>query len=441
VEPPETRYANIGELSIAYQVVGEGPLDLVYAGSWTNQIEHAWELPAYRRFLERLASFSRLITFDKRGSGLSDRIAGTPSLEQRMDDLRVVLDVVGSERAALFGSSEGGVLSAMFAASYPQRTSALVLFGSMARLERREDHPWGWTRDFFEAVLDYIDHRWGTGDVRVVAPMAAGDGDFVRWHARLERLVGTPGAARAQMSWNWQIDIRPILPTITVPTLVLHRAEELWVEPGCGRYLADHIPGARFVAIPEADHYPYLEPADLVLDELERFLTGTRHEPRTDRILATVLFTDIVASTERAAELGDRRWRDLLDRHDAEIRAELGRFDGRAVKMLGDGLLATFSGPARAIRCAQAIIDALAPLGLEIRAGVHTGECELRGDDLGGIAVHIGARIAACATAGEVLVSRTVKDLVFGSEIDFEDRGVHSLKGVPNDWQLFAAAA
>jgi pimeloyl-ACP methyl ester carboxylesterase len=316
VELPETRYAKSGELSIAYQVTGEGPLDLVYAGSWTDQIEHAWELPAYRQFLERLGSFSRLIIFDKRGSGLSDRIAGTPSLEQRMDDLRVVLDVVGAERAALFGSSEGGVLCAMFAASYPQRTRALALFGSMARLERREDHPWGWTRDFFEAVLDYIDHRWGTGDVRLVAPMAAGDEDFLRRHARLERLVGTPDAAHAQMSWNWQIDIRPTLATITVPTLVLHRADELWVEPGCGRYLADHIPSARFVAIAGADHYPYLEPADLVLAELERFLPGTGHKPRTDRILATVLFTDIVGSTERATELGDRRWRDLLDRHD-----------------------------------------------------------------------------------------------------------------------------
>ena len=440
LEPPETRYAKSGDLNIAYQVIGEGPLDLVYTGSWTNQIEHAWELPSYSRFLERLASFSRLITFDKRGSGLSDRIAGTPTLEERMDDLRAVLDALGSERAALFGSSEGGVLSAVFAATYPERTTALVLFSSMARMQRTEEHPWGWTPEIFEAVLDYIEHRWGSGEVAAACPDAGEAEAFRRWHGRLERLVGTPGSVRAMMEWNWAIDIRPLLATITVPTLVLHRAEEVWVEPGCGRYLADHIPGARFVEIPGRDHYPYLEPVEPTLDEIERFLTGARHEPVGERVLATVLFTDLVGSTERAAELGDRRWRELLDRHDAVATAELERFDGRVVKSLGDGLLATFDGPARAIRCARAIVDALAALGLELRAGIHTGECERRGNDLGGIAVHIGARVAACAGAGEVLVSGTVKDLVFGSGIEFEDRGSRSLKGVPGEWRVFAAA-
>jgi class 3 adenylate cyclase len=439
VEPPETRYAKSGDLSIAYQVIGEGPLDLVYTGSWTNQIEYAWELPSYRRFLERLASFSRLISFDKRGSGLSDRIAGTPTLEERMDDLRAVLDAVASERAALLGSSEGGVLSAMFAASHPERTHALVLFSSMARLQRTDDHPWGWTPEVFEAVLDYIEHRWGSGEVVAACPDAAEDEAFRHWHGRLERLVGTPGSVRAMLEWIWAIDIRPLLATIAVPTLVLHRAEEVWVEPGCGRYLADHIPGARFVGIPGRDHYPYLEPVELTLEEIERFLTGTRHEPVGERVLTTVLFTDVVRSTERAAELGDGRWRELLDRHDAVSAAELERFGGHVVKSLGDGLLATFDGPARAVRCARAVVEALAGLGLELRAGIHTGECERRGDDLGGIAVHIGARVADCAGPGEVLVSGTVKDLVFGSGLEFEDRGSRTLKGVPGEWRLFAA--
>ncbi len=440
LEPPDTRYAKSGDLDIAYQVVGEGLLDLVYTGSWTNQIEHAWEFPSYRRFLERLASFSRLITFDKRGSGLSDRVAGTPTLEERVDDLRAVLDAVGSERTALFGSSEGGVLSAMFAASYPERTQALVLFGSMARLQRSEDHPWGWTPEMLEAVLSYIEQRWGSGDVAAVCPDAAGDEQFRRWHGRLERLVGTPGSVRAMIQWNWAIDIRPLLRTITAPTLVLHRAAEAWVEPGCGRYLADHIPGARFVEIPGRDHYPYLEPVEPTLDEIERFLTGARHEPVEERVLATILFTDVVRSTERAAALGDSRWGELLDRHDAIAAAELARFGGRAIKSLGDGLLATFDGPARAIRCAQAMMDALSGLELELRAGIHTGECERRGNDLGGIAVHIGARVAGCAGPGEVLVSGTVKDLVYGSGIEFEDRGARSLKGVPGEWRLFAVA-
>lgn len=442
VNPPETRYASSGELSIAYQVVGDGPLDLVYAGSWTNQIEHAWDLPAYRRFLERLASFSRLITLDKRGSGLSDRIAGTPSLEQRMDDLRAVMDAVGSERAALLGSSEGGVLCAVFAAAHPERTTALALFGSFARVMAADDYPFGKPHEWAEAALDQIHRDWGTGNAAaIVAPAAGRDPEFRRWHARLERLVGTPGSARQQMEWNLEIDIRRLLPTIEVPTLVLHRVEETFVEPVHGRYLAEHIAGARFVAIPGADHYPYLEPVEPTLGELEGFLTGARREPPSDRALVTVLFTDLVGSTERAAALGDRRWRALLDRHDAAVRAEVERFGGRVVQMVGDGLLASFAGPARAIACARAMLDAAAALGLKLRAGIHTGECELRGDDLGGIAVHIGARIAARAAANEVLVSRTVKDLVFGSQIQLEERGAHSLRGVPGEWPLFAVVA
>jgi class 3 adenylate cyclase len=275
----------------------------------------------------------------------------------------------------------------------------------------------------------------------MAAPAASRDEQFRRWHARLERLVGTPGSARAQMSWNLAIDIRPLLATISVPTLVLQRAEERFVVPGHGRYLAEHIPGARYVEVPGVDHYPYLHPAEQTLDEIERFLTGARHEPPTDRVLATLLFTDIVGATERAAEFGDERWRELLDRHDASVSAETERFRGHLVKTLGDGSLSTFDGPARAIRCADAIRDRLTGIGLQIRAGVHTGECDMRGDDLGGIAVHIGARVAACAAPGEVWVSRTVKDLLVGSGIAFEDRGVHTLKGVPGEWPLFAVTA
>jgi pimeloyl-ACP methyl ester carboxylesterase len=441
MQAPETRYARSDGLSIAYQVVGDGPLDLIYTGSWTNQIEHAWEWPSYRRFLERLASFSRLITFDKRGSGLSDRISGAPSVEERMDDLRAVLDAVSSDRAALFGSSEGGVLSAVFAATYPERTSALIMFSSGPRFVSAGDYPCGWSAQMVDLILDYIDHRWGTGEVQAACPQAGSNEDFRRWHARLERLVGTPGSAHAMLAWNMAIDIRGILPTISVPTLVLHRADETWVEPCHGRYLAEHIPGAHYLEIPGTDHYPYLEPVEPTLDEIERLLTGTRRAPPTDRVLATVLFTDIVASTEMAAELGDERWRELLDRHDVVVRREAEHFRGRLIKTLGDGSLCAFDGPARAIRCAGAIRDQLTRMGFSMRAGLHTGECDRRDDDLGGIAVHIGARVGACAGPGEVWVSRTVKDLVVGSGIDFEDRGVYELKGVPGEWPLFAVTA
>lgn len=438
--PPETRYAKSGEINIAYQTIGEGALDLVYTGSWTNQIEHAWELPEYARFLQRLASFSRLITLDKRGSGLSDRLSQAPTLDERIDDLRAVLDEVGSERAVLFGSSEGGVLSAVFSATYPERVSALIMFGSMARLARADDYPLGWSAEFAGLVYDYIEHRWGTGETALVAPSLAGDEEFRRWHGQLERLTATPAAAAEMMRWNLEIDIRDVLATISVPTLIMHRADETWVEAGCGRYLAESIPGARYLELEGTDHYPYLENADAVVEEIEEFVTGARHEAAPDRVLATVLFTDIVRSTESAAELGDERWRHRLDSHDRLVREQLKHFRGREVNTLGDGFIASFDGPARAIECAKAVVAAAGSVGLELRAGVHTGECERRGDDLGGIAVHIGARVAAEAGPGEVLVSRTVKDLVAGSTLVFEDRGTHTLKGVPGEWQLFSCA-
>jgi pimeloyl-ACP methyl ester carboxylesterase len=438
---PQTRYARSEDLHIAYQVVGAGPRDLVLVPPFVSHIEHYWEDPLVSRFLTRLASFSRLILFDKRGTGLSDRVPPDrlPTLEQRMDDVRAVLDAAGSQRAALFGPSEGGPMSALFAATYPQRTSALILFGTFASTIRDAAYPWAMDPKERDKVIQTISDRWGQGTyVDLLAPSLAGDERFRNWWARLERLGASPGAAMALRRMNGQIDIRQTLSAIRVPTLVLHRSGDLDTSIEEGRYLAAHIPGARFVDLPGADHLPWVGDQDTLLDEVQEFLTGTRPAAEPDRVLATVVFTDIVASTERAAELGDRRWRDLLFSHHAIVRRELERFRGREVKTVGDGFLATFDGPARAVRCACAIRDGVGELGLSIRAGLHTGECELIGDDVGGMAVHIGARVAATARAGEVLVSNTVKDLVVGSGIQFVDRGSHRLKGVPGSWRLFA---
>jgi class 3 adenylate cyclase len=438
---PQTRYARSEDLHIAYQVVGAAPRDLVLVPPFVSHIEYYWEDPLVSRFLTRLASFSRLILFDKRGTGLSDRVPPDrlPTLEQRMDDVRAVLDAAGSQRAALFGPSEGGPMSALFAATYPQRTSALILYGSFASTIRDAGYPWAMDPKERDKVIQAISDRWGQGTyVELLAPSLAGDERFRNWWARLERLGASPGAAMALRRMNGQIDIRQTLSAIRVPTLVLHRSGDLDTSIEEGRYLAAHIPGARFVDLPGADHLPWVGDQDTLVDEVQEFLTGTRPAAEPDRVLATVVFTDIVASTERAAELGDRRWRDLLFSHHAIVRRELERFRGREVKTVGDGFLATFDGPARAVRCACAIRDGVGELGLSIRAGLHTGECELIGDDVGGIAVHIGARVAATARAGEVLVSSTVKDLVVGSGIQFVDRGSHRLKGVPGSWRLFA---
>jgi pimeloyl-ACP methyl ester carboxylesterase len=432
---PETRYARSGDVYIAYQVVGDGPIDLVVVPGFISHVEEWREEPLCARFFERLASFSRLILFDKRGTGLSDRVAEMPTLEQRMDDVRAVLAAAGSERAAVLGMSEGGAMSALFAATYPDRTAALVLYGTFA-----EFRSWVPTAEHLEHFLHAIAETWGTGQsLPYFVPSLADDQRFRSWWARYERRGASPGAAMDLMRMNSEIDVRHVLPTIRVPTLVLHRTGDVTVDVEAGRYQAAHIPGAKYVELAGIDHLPFAGDSEAVLQEIQEFLTGARPVPELDRVLATVLFTDIVGSTELAARLGDRRWRDLLDAHHAAVRGELRRYRGREVKTAGDGFLATFDGPARAIRCADAIRAAVHTLGIEIRAGLHTGEIELMGDDVGGIAVHLGARVAAEAGSGEVLVSSTVRDLVAGSGIEFDDRGTHVLKGVPGEWRLFAA--
>ncbi len=437
----ETRYARSGDLHIAYQVVGEGSHDLVLVPPFVSHVECYWEEPTVARFLGRLASFARLILFDKRGTGLSDRVPPDrlPTLEERMDDVRAVLDAAGSQRAALFGPSEGGPMSVLFAATYPDRTTALILCGTFASTIRDQAYPWAMDPDERRRLIEAIPEQWGRGAyVDLLAPSMATDERFRRWWARLERQGASPGAAMALRRMNGAIDIRQTLSAIRVPTLVLHRTGDLDTSIEEGRYLAAHIPGARFVELPGTDHLPWAGDQDALVDEVEEFLTGVRPAAEPDRALATVLFTDIVGSTTRAVELGDRRWRDLLFSHNAIVRRELERFRGREVKTVGDGVLATFDGPARAIRCACAIRDGVRGLGLAIRAGLHTGECELIGDDVGGIAVHIGARVMARARPHEVLVSGTVKDLVTGSGVEFRDRGTHRLKGVPGSWRLFS---
>jgi pimeloyl-ACP methyl ester carboxylesterase len=432
---PVTRYAKSGEVNIAYQVFGEGPFNLVFAPPFVSNIENYWDAPDFARWLLRLGSYARVVMLDKRGTGMSDRVAELPGLDQRMDDLRAVMDAAGMDQAALLGISEGGPLTALFAATYPDRCRALVLYGSFARFTS-----WLPTEEALAAFLSYIDQAWGTGgSLPLFAPSIANDPGGQQWWARFERLGASPAAASALMRMNSQIDISGILPTIRVPTLVIHRTEDVTINVEGGRYLAEHIPGARYIELPGKDHIPFVgENAAEIADAIEEFLTGSRAPVTIDRVLATVLFTDIVGSTEKAAALGDRRWRDLLDNHHTTIRRNLARFRGHEVKTTGDGILATFDGPARGVRCACAIAEEIRPLGIEVRAGLHTGECEMIGDDVGGIAVHIGARVAALAGASEVLVSSTVKDLVAGSGLRFGDRGSQSLKGVPGKWRIFA---
>jgi class 3 adenylate cyclase len=442
---PTTRYAKASDgVSIAYQVLGDGPRDLVWVPGWVSHVEAAWDEPTLARFFERLAAFSRLILFDKRGTGLSDRVpeAELPTLETRMGDVRAVCDAVGSERVALLGVSEGASMCLLFAATYPDRTAAIILFGGYARRQAAPDYPWGGSIEQHQAFLDEIERDWG-GPVglEVRAPSKLGDVRFRENWARYIRLGASPGAVLALTRMNAEIDVRSILDAVRVPTLVLHRTGDKTIPIGAGRYLAEHIPKASFVELAGDDHLPWIGDTDAVLGEIEQFLTGARTRPNSDRVLATVLFTDIVGSTERAAELADVAWADVLAAHHARVRDQLARYSGREIGTTGDGFLALFDGPARGVRCALALADALQPLGLEVRAGLHTGEVELAGDDVRGLAVHIGARIAALADAGEVLVSRTVRDLVVGSGLTFQDRGNHILKGVPDEWQLFAARA
>ncbi|MFN8174100.1 MAG: adenylate/guanylate cyclase domain-containing protein [Solirubrobacteraceae bacterium] len=443
MKTPPTQYARAGETSIAYQVVGDGPIDLVLVLGFATHLEVQWEAPPLARLFERLSSFSRLIIFDKRGSGLSDPVSEVPTLEQRIDDVRAVMDAAGSERAALFGISEGGPMSVLFAATHPERASALVLYGAMARTTEAPDYPWGSPADaLLESAAEFIAPYWGReakGTVELFAPSLADDPAVVEFTARMERSAASPAMVQRIFEMFLDIDVRAILPTIHVPTLVLHRHGDRVVNWRAGQDLAERIPGARYVELEGIDHLPWAGDADAVLGEVEEFLTGARSTPEPDRVLATVMFTDIVGSTERAAEVGDTRWRELLSAHQAAVREDVARFGGREVKMLGDGCLATFDGPARAIRCGRAIADSARHLGVEVRVGLHCGEVELIGEDVGGIAVHIAARVGALAGGGEVLVSSTVKDLVAGSGVRFEDRGTTRLRGVPDEWRLFAA--
>lgn len=438
---PETRYASAGDLSIAYQALGEGERDLVVVAGFANHVELQWESPLFTRFARGLAGFLRVILFDRRGTGLSDRVEGAPALEERMEDVLAVMDAAGSERAVLLGISEGAPMSVLFAATYPERTSALVLFGGMARSTWAPDYPWAPPADgLVEASVELIAPYLYTGDdIEIWMPSFADDPEAKEYLARFRRSAASPKAMAATFRAFLDVDVRHVLPSVRVPTLVLHRRGDRVVNRRAAAWMAGQIPGARYVELPGRDHFPWADP-DPVVGEIREFLTGVRETPGADRVLATVLVTDIVGSTERAAELGDRRWRALLEGHYQVVRRQLARFSGREIKTLGDGILATFDGPGRAIRCARAMVEATGEHGLEIKVGIHTGEVEVMGEDVGGLGVHIAARVGALAGPGEVLVSETVKGLVAGSGLRFTDRGLHALKGVPEEWRLYAVA-
>jgi pimeloyl-ACP methyl ester carboxylesterase/class 3 adenylate cyclase len=436
--PPETRFAQSGDASIAYQVLGQGPPDLVMVPGFVSHVEYAWEDPSYARFLQQLASFSRLIMFDKRGTGLSDRITGIPTLEQRMDDVRAVMDAAGSQKAALFGVSEGGSMSVLFAATYPERTSALVLYGTIAKGWLVDDASGALTREQDEASDDRWRKGWGGPiNIEYLAPSMAHDERFRQWWAKFLRFSAGPTTVINLLRMYAQIDISAILPSIHIPALILHRTADLAIEVEQGRYLAGHIPGAKMVELAGEDHFWWIGDSEAIVNEIAEFLTGERPSTENNRVLATVVFTDIVDSTGRAAEMSDRPWQDLLNGHHAMLSREIDRFRGRLVKSTGDGCLATFDGPGRAIRCAQSIRDASRNLGLEIRAGLHTGEIELMEQDIGGLAVHFTARVLGKAQANEIWLSHTVKDLVIGSGIEFDECGLFALKGFPGEWNLF----
>jgi pimeloyl-ACP methyl ester carboxylesterase/class 3 adenylate cyclase len=438
---PETRYAKSGEVHIAYQVVGEGPFDMVFVPGFVSNVEAVWSSPPRARFLQGLASFCRLILFDKRGTGMSDRTSQIFTLEQRMEDVHAVMDAAGSERAALFGFSEGGPMSILFAATYPKRTRALVFYGSYAKRSWAADYPFGWTSEQWDAFLANMEENWGKPDGVVLdrwAPSIARDEQAATAAAAYFRASASPGAALAVMKMNREIDVRDILPSVHVPTLIMHRVDERVIHVDNARYMARRIPGAKLVELPGIDHMPWVGDFEPIVQETAEFLTGTRHVAEPERELATVQFIDIVQSTERAAALGDRKWRELLEGFQSLVRESLRQHRGREIDTAGDGFLAAFDGPARAIRCAVAVRERARAHGIELRAGVHTGECEIIGEKLGGIAVHTGSRVAGKAEPGEILVSQTVKDLVAGSGLQFAERGVHSLKGVPGEWRLYA---
>ena len=441
---PVTRYAQNKEGQyVGYQVFGSGSPDIVFVPDWVTNVDIMWEEPTLARFLDRLASFGRLICFDKRGTGVSDpvHLGAIPTWEEWMDDVATVLDAVGSERAAVFGHGDGGPMALLFAATHPSRTSALVLADAYARRRQADDYPRGIPDRVAGPMLETVLSTWGTGKVSEGgAPSLAHNASFCEWRGRYERLAMSPGQFRSIYPRTYETDFRPVLETIRAPTLVLSHRDNPYVHPDNGRYLAEHIGDASFVEIPGADHFFHAGDTEALLGPVQEFLTGTKEVPMEDRVLATVLFTDIESATEHAGRLGDRDWADLLERHHSLVREQLARFRGREVDNAGDGFFATFDGPARGVRCGLAIRDGVRALGLQVRAGLHTGECELVGDKVGGIAVHIGARVLGNAQSGEVLVSRTVKDLVAGSGLEFTDRGSHELKGVAGTWELFAAS-
>jgi pimeloyl-ACP methyl ester carboxylesterase len=431
---PQTHYAKSGDVHIAYQVIGKGPIDLVFVPGFVSHVEASWQSTTRAKFFNRLASFSRLILFDKRGTGLSDRSSQLFSLEQRMDDVRAVMDAAGSQRAAIFGISEGGPMSILFAATYPERTSALIMYGAYAKRAWAEDYPFGWRDEEWVAFFDNVENHWGTTrglDLNIWAPSVAHDEHVWEDVAKYMRSAASPGAVRAVMQMNREIDVRHVLPSIRVPTLITHRIGDRNISIQQARYMADRIPGARLVELPGDDHMAWFGDIDDILSEVEEFLTGVRPKPEADRVLATILFTDIAGATERAAEMGDQKWSHLLARHHELVRG------GREIDTAGDGFFATFDGPARAIICAKAIQSELTKLGLTVRIGLHTGECEVMDEKVSGIAVHIGARVVNYAAPGEILVTSTVKDLVAGSGLSFADRGEYELKGVPGKWRLF----
>ncbi len=438
---PETRYTQCGTINIAYQVFGEGPVDLVLVPGWVSNLDMMWEEPRLASWLRQLGSFARVMLFDKRGTGLSDRVTDTPMLEERMEDVRAVMDAVGSERAALVGYSEGGPMCALFAATYPAKARAVVMIGSYPRRSRTEGFPIGPDENKLEAFISRIKAEWGTPfalDLR--APSMCHDERFRAWWAKFLRMSTSPAAAEALTRANMQIDIRDILPAIRVPTLLLHATRDRTLPIAFSRYMVERIPGAKLVEIDSDDHLPWLEGGDEILRAVEEFLTGARHDAGGDRVLSTIMFTDIVGSTEILAETGDANWRALRGAHDEAVRGNLAAFNGREMNTTGDGFLAIFDGPARAVRCGQNICADAGRVGVSVRVGLHTGECELRGAEISGLAVHIASRITDLAPAGGVLVSRTVRDLVAGSGLRFETTGSHQLKGVPEEWQLYGVA-
>lgn len=441
VEPTATRYARTDDgVHIAYQVLGDGPIDFVYAAPWVTHIENRWELPEYASYLRKIASFTRLILFDRRGLGMSDPVPPDrlPDLDTRMTDLRGVMDEVGSERAVVYGASESASLALLFGATHPERTQAIIVHGGFPSGMWAPDAPWGWREDYWRERVDMIERAWGTEEfIRWDFPQWT-DERVIRWLASYTRMGASPGAALVWERMDYETDVRDVLPAIHVPTLILHREEDA---PEANQYLADHIANARYVALPGREHVPYIGDQDSVLREIEAFVRSIRDvEAELDRVLATIVFTDIVDSTAQAAASGDVRWTEIRQQHDAIVRSHIARFRGREIKTLGDGFLATFDGPARGVRCAEAIAAAVKSLGVDVRAGVHTGEVSLEGDDVAGLAVSIAARVSAKAGPGQVFVSQTVKDLVSGSGLAFEDVGEHELKGIPDPWRLYRVA-